>query len=66
MEMADITMDDLPPSESGRPPAPARLPISNISQWVEWFSTMAAVICMRFPHKAPELFVYQATIVTKL
>ena len=35
----------------------------NISQWVERFSMMAAVLCMRFPHKAPELFAYQATIV---
>ena len=63
VEMAEITMDDPPLSEPGRPPAPARLPISNISQWVERFSMMAAVMCMRFLHKAPGLFAYQATIV---
>ena len=63
VEMADITTDETPPTEPGRPPAPARLPITNISQWVERFSLMAAVICSRFPHKAPELLAYQATIV---
>ena len=61
--MADITTDDLPSNEPGRPPAPARLPVTNISQWVERFSLMAAVLCTRFPHKAPELLAYQAAIV---
>ena len=61
--MAEITVDEAPSNEPGRPPAPARLPISKISQWVERFSLMAAVICTRFPHKAPELLAYQAAIV---
>ena len=44
VEMADITTDEPPPNEPGRPPAPGRYPITNISQWVERFSMMAAVI----------------------
>ena len=61
--MADITTNDLPPNEPGRPPAPVWLPVTNISQWVERFSVMAAILCTRFPHKAPELLTYQAAIV---
>lgn len=64
--MAEITTDETLPTEPGRPPAPARLPITNISQRVKQFSLMAAVICSRFPQKAPELLAYQATIVTQL
>ena len=60
VEMADITTDESPPNELGKPPAPARLPITNVSQWVEHFSLKAAVICTRFPHKALELLAYQA------
>ena len=44
----------------GRPPAPARYPVSDISQWIE---IVAAVLCTRFPDKAGELFSYQVTIV---
>ena len=61
--MADITTDEATPNDPGRPPAPPRLPITNISQWVKRFSLMAAVICTGFPHKAPELLAYQAVIV---
>ena len=55
IEISDITMDDPPPSEPGRPPAPAHPPITNISQWVERFSLMATVICTRFPDRASGL-----------
>ena len=34
-----------------------------ITEWLERFSMMAAVLASRFPEKAPELFAYQATIV---
>ena len=47
----------------GRPPLPGRPPITDISQWVERFSSIAAVIATRFLHKAPELFAYQAVII---
>lgn len=36
---------------------------SDISRWLERYSLMAAVISTRFPHKAGELFAYQAMIV---
>lgn len=55
-------MDDNLPATPGRP-ATARLPIKDISHWVEHFSIMAAIIYTRFPEKAPELWAYQASIV---
>ncbi len=63
VEMAEITTDADLPLTPGRPPAPARLPITEISQWLEKYSLMAAILTTRFPSKAPELFAYQATIV---
>ena len=63
VEMSEMTVDDNTPQTPGRPPAPARLPITDISQWLERYSLMAAVLATRFPEKAPELFAYQATIV---
>lgn len=62
LEMSEVTGDDLSVGTSGRPPPP-RLPITDISQWVQRYSTMAAIIASRFPHKAAELFAYQAQIV---
>ena len=56
MEMAE-------PQSSSRPQAPARLPVTDISVWVERFSLMPAVLVMTFPDKAPELFAYQASII---
>ena len=63
VEMAEVAIDDIRPAVPGRPPPPAQLPIMEISQLVERFSLMAAVLCMKFPHKAGELFAYQASIV---
>ena len=63
VEMAEVTVDDISPQAPGRPPPPARLPITDISQWLERYSLMAAVLCTKFPEKVPELFAYQACIV---
>ena len=63
VEMSEITGDLEPTQVPGRPPPPARLPITDISIWVERYSLMAATLAARFPEKAPELFAYQATIV---
>ncbi len=63
VEMAEVTADTLPESVSGRPHPPSRPPITDISQWIERYSLMAALVAARFPHKAPELFAYQAMIV---
>ncbi len=60
--MSEITTNDETPHAPGCPPALARLPITDISQWAECYCLMAAVISMRYPHKAAELFAYQATI----
>ena len=60
VELSEITMDDdLPQQTPGRP----RLPITDIYQWVERFSVMAALLSSRFPLKAPEFWAYQASIV---
>jgi hypothetical protein len=63
VEMSEVTMDAPTDQVPGRPPPPGRPAVTDISQWVERYSLMAAVIATRFPHKAPELFAYQATIV---
>jgi hypothetical protein len=63
VEMSEVTVDDMSPQVPGHPPPPARLPITDISQWIERYSLMAAVLCSKFPDKAGELFAYQASIV---
>ena len=62
VEMAEITLDEDVPSTPGRP-ATSRLPVTDISIWLEKFSIMAAIMCTRFPEKAPELLAYQASII---
>ncbi len=62
VDMAEITSDDLSSTIPGRP-HPPRLPITDISIWLQRYSAMAAVLTARFPHKAPELFAYQGQIV---
>ena len=37
--------------------------VHDISQWIECFSRMAAVLSTRYPEKSPELWAYQASIV---
>ena len=37
--------------------------IQDISEWVECYSKMAAVLSARYPEKAPELWAYLASIV---
>ena len=61
--MSEVTADIDFLHAPGHPPLPARLPITDISQWVERFSIMAATLVTRFPEKGPELFAYQAQIV---
>ncbi len=57
VEMSEVTIDDLGPPAPGRP-HPPRLPVTDISRWVQQFSLMAAILASRFPAKA-----YQAQIV---
>ena len=63
VEMSEVTSDVAPELVPGRPPPPSRPPVTDISQWVERYAVMAAVLAARFPTKAPELFGYLATIV---
>lgn len=61
--MCEVSPDAAPEATPGRPPPPSCLLITDISQWVERYALMAAIIATRFPHKAPELFGYLITIV---
>ena len=68
VEMAELTTDtweEPSPSDSSsaiRRPS-RRVPVTDINIWLECFARMAAVLCTRFPEKAPELWAYQSTIV---
>ena len=62
VDMSEVSVEDDSLHSTGRP-HPARLPITSISQWLERFSMMAAIIVTRFPLKAPELLAYQSLIV---
>ena len=63
VEMSDIMTDVELPQTPGRPTTSGRLPVTDISIWVEKFSVLAAILVTRFPEKAAELFAYQAYIV---
>ena len=60
--MAEVSAEDPPPG-NGNCPAPLKVPITDLSQWLEKYSVMAAALAQRFPEKAPELFAYQAHII---
>ena len=62
LDFVDMSVEDDSLHSTGRP-HPARLPITSISQWLERFSMMAAIIVTRLPLKAPELLAYQSLIV---
>lgn len=61
--MVDVAAKETASTLPGRPPVPARAPITNLSQWLKRYSLMAAALAARFLEKAPELFAYQATII---
>ena len=60
--MSEVSAEDPPQGNSTRPTLP-RLPVTALSQWLEKYSVLAAVLAHRFPEKAPELFAYQAHII---
>ncbi len=61
VEMAEIVAED--DAQVSRSTASSRPPITNISQWVERYSVMAAILSLRYPGKAPEFLAYQALVV---
>ena len=63
VDISELAVDEDLGQYPGRPHALARLPVTDISTWVEQYSLMAAVLAVRFPAKAPELQAYLATIV---
>ncbi len=60
--MSEITSDDMGPLTGGRP-QPPRLLVTDISRWVQRYSSMAAILAARYPNNAAELFAYLAQIV---
>ncbi len=63
VEMAEITSEELHDGGAGKAGAVARPPVTGISLWLKRFSVYAAIQAKRIPDKAPELLMYQATIV---
>ena len=60
VEMAKVMVDDISHQSLGHPPPLAQLLITDISQWLVRYLLMAAVLCTKFPDKAPEIFAFQA------
>ena len=70
VEMAELTVDAWEDSSLPAPDttATARCPsrqalITDINIWLECYARLAALLCIRFPDKVPELWAYQSTIV---
>ena len=61
VEMAEIVAED--DFQATWSITSSRSPIKNISQWVERFSIMVALLTLRYSEKAPEFLAYQALIV---
>lgn len=47
--MAEVMVDDVLAQVPGRPPGPTQPPITDISQWLERFAVMAAILATHFP-----------------
>ena len=57
VEMSEVTATaNSPHVPSQPPPPPVRPAITDISQWAERFSLMAAIMTTRFPHKSLEFW----------
>ena len=57
VEMSEVTATaNSPHVPSQPPPPPIRPAITDISQWAERFSLMAAIVTTRFPHKSLEFW----------
>ena len=52
-----LVTDGTPCERAGRREVP------DVLSWLHSFSLYAAVICSKFPHKARELWVYQALMI---
>ena len=60
---ADIWPDESVAPETIQSPRRAgKPPVTSIRSWLECYGRMAAVLSMRFPEKAAELWAYQTTI----
>ena len=61
--LADIWPDESVAPETIQSPRRAgKPPVTSIRSWLECYGRMAAVLSMRFPEKAAELWAYQTTI----
>jgi len=62
VEMAEISAE-AESTVAGRPSTSSRPPVTELSQWLEKYSLMAAILVTRFQDKGPEFFAYQASII---
>ena len=58
-----MSMCNLVTSLQGQLARSSRPPVTNISQWLERYSVVTAILATRFPEKAPELLAYQSSII---
>ena len=67
VEMSELRAD-IWPDEAATPETtqlgrrPGKPPVTSIRSWLECYGRMAAVLSMRFPEKAAELWAYQTSI----
>ena len=61
-EMAEVALDDIHPATLRQ--NLSRLQVMDISRWTEKYAVIAALLCTRFPEKAPEIFAYLQTIIS--
>ena len=68
VEMSELTTDvwhdesHATPDGAGIRRRARHPPVTDIMTWLEGFARMAAILCTKFPDKAPELWAYQSTI----
>ena len=62
---AEVERRRLTAGESGQTPRACRREITDFESWMLCFSAYATVVCARYPHKARELWAYQALMIAE-
>ena len=63
IDMADLLPDKLAPTNTDRTSKPQWQTISNILEWVKYFSAYIAVVCSKQPYRVPDLLRYMTLII---
>ena len=72
VDMAELLKDNveaerrrLAPGENSQIPRPSRREIPDFESWLQCFSSYAAVVGSKYPHKCKELWAYQAFMIAE-